>query len=247
MKFHARILLSTSALFGLSACAPALFQAQDSMPAFYRPGPDGETASYDAEPTVQTTPIAPANLEFASSRPPLAPQEVAGDGRNTWLGDAKPTAGPAPRNAISGGLLDVGVVPAAPEGTPTIGAPTHGIEPTESGRLYILELYQEILEERDALEIEVSGLLEALETAQAEVANLRGAVQSDSGTLAALNNELALLRAENADLAARLTTAQIRRLEAEKILLENRIDSYRTKSTQETPPASGVALGSQRP
>jgi len=38
---------------------------------------------------------------------------------------------------------------------------------------------------------------------------------------------------ENIDLAARLTTAQIRRLEAEKLLLETRIGDLRAKQPAE--------------
>ena len=43
------------------------------------------------------------------------------------------------------------------------------------------------------------------------------------------------------DLAARLTTAQIRRLEAEKLLLETRIEIQRARTEPAAPAEAGIA------
>ena len=48
---------------------------------------------------------------------------------------------------------------------------------------------------------------------------------------------MASLRAENQELAARLTTAQVRRLEAEKLLLQAKIEMQRAREA----PAAGDA------
>lgn len=102
------------------------------------------------------------------------------------------------------------------------------LTPSDGGRMYLLELYQNVIEERDGLSREVTSLQADLEQARAE---LRAAleVQEDLrqrlGALEATNTELV---AENLDLAGRLTTAQIRRLQAEKLLLEHRIAAERS-------------------
>ena len=49
------------------------------------------------------------------------------------------------------------------------------------------------------------------------------------------------MRTENQDLAARLTTAQVRRLEAEKLLLLAKIEIQRARSEQGGAPGTGVA------
>ena len=205
--------------------------AQDgAVPSFYQPGgaADGGVAAA-GDQDVST--LAP------QERKPVYPDSYADQG---------PSAGPAPRNSISGGEVDIGVVPADPEGVASVGAPTRGVEPTESGRLYILELYQDVLEQRDALELEVSTLLTDFEAAQARIAELESTTMTDGGRLTLLEQENAELRAENTDLAARLTTAQIRRLEAEKLLLETRIAWTRAQlEGAGSPRGTGIALGQE--
>ena len=206
-----------------------------SIPAFYQPGMDGDSGPSGGE-------MQPAQ---GSS---LAPQELPKQASaGEWVLDAQPEAGPAPRNAISGGVLDVGVVSSAPEGKAQVAPQTHGIEPSESGRLYILELYQDVLEERDALLQEVGALTTELERQQGEVDSLRGTLSADQAAVDALKQELALLKSENADLVARLTTAQIRRLEAEKMLIQAKIEAQQKMLDEQEPLASGVAMQEQNP
>ena len=133
---------------------------------------------------------------------------------------------PAPRNVYAGGEapIDLGIVDPEPLGMPQVGTATHSVQPTESGRLYVLELYQQVLDQRDALDLEVSSLLTELEGSRARVDLLEGDQGTRQQHVAELERENGELRDENRDLAGRLTTAQIRRLEAEKILLESKLE-----------------------
>lgn len=108
-----------------------------------------------------------------------------------------------------------------------LGPARRDLAPGDGGRMYLLELYQNVIEERDGLAREVTSLQADLE--QARLA--RGAAQEEAEglrqRLAEIEASNAALLAENLDLAARLTTAQIRRLQAEKLLLEQRIAAER--------------------
>jgi regulator of replication initiation timing len=89
--------------------------------------------------------------------------------------------------------------------------------------MYILELYQNVIEERDVLSREVIALGDELERARQALLSADQHGAELEARLAAAAEENQRLRAENVDLAGRLTTAQIRRLQAEKILLEQRL------------------------
>ena len=105
--------------------------------------------------------------------------------------------------------------------------PTHGLEPSPGGRTYLLQLYQDVLDERDKLEDEVRALRKAIGEAQARIDDSSASTSGLAQRMDSLEAEVNRLAAENEDLAARLATTQIRRLEAEKMLLEARIDWYR--------------------
>jgi len=114
--------------------------------------------------------------------------------------------------------------------------PARGLDPAPEGqRVFLLQLYQDVLDERDHLADEVRALQKALGEAQARLDETSASTTGLSNRLEALAAEVERLGAENDDLAARLATAQIRRLEAEKFLLEARIDWYR--STAQAEPA----------
>lgn len=93
----------------------------------------------------------------------------------------------------------------------------------QGGRMYILELYQNVIEERDVLSHEVLALGDELERARQALLSADQRGMELETRLAAAAEENQRLAAENVDLAGRLTTAQIRRLQAEKILLEQRL------------------------
>ena len=228
--------LAAALALSLSGCfaSPYAAPGAQGVPSFYRPG-----AQAPAEPEVYGQPVAaaPAYPRVPGSE---APPPQTGTEPATWLENV-PVAGPAPRNVEAGGALGPGLVASGPEGTAVVGGATHGVEPTESGRLYILELYQEVLDQRDALQGEVSALQSDLEHAQSEIARLGGRATDGESRLGTLEQEAAALRAENLDLAARLTTAQIRRLEAEKLLLETRIEIQRARTEPAVTAEAGLA------
>lgn len=112
--------------------------------------------------------------------------------------------------------------------SPTQEAPSHGIEPGQ-GRMRILSLYQQVLDERDALRDELQATADAMEGAQRHQVELEEENRTLRERVVELENAQASMQAENLDLAARLTTAQIRRLEAERLLLETKIADLRAR------------------
>ena len=109
-----------------------------------------------------------------------------------------------------------------------------GVEPSLAGRMHIIELYQEVLDERDALAEEVQGLTSALEKSQAQHSEKDGSRDMLLQRITELEGSLAQMRRDYEEMGARLTTAQIRRLEAEKLLLETRIENERRDQAEET-------------
>ena len=131
----------------------------------------------------------------------------------------------------SGGVVDG---PAAGEITTIGGSPTHGLKPTIEGRNHIIALYQAVLDERDQLITEVNALQTALGSSQKQLEATRAASLERDTRITALEEGNRVLTEGNHALAARLTTAQIRRLEAEKLLLETQIAWHRAR------PSSGA-------
>lgn len=123
--------------------------------------------------------------------------------------------------------------------------PSRIVEGGEDGRPTILALYQRVIAERDALRSNASvqaAELERLRTALADAEHRAG----DQTTAAqAFEAELARAKAENLDLAGRLTTAQIRRLQAEKLLLERGIDPAHARTPVTEAPIG--AAGTHKP
>jgi hypothetical protein len=107
-----------------------------------------------------------------------------------------------------------------PEGAPPLARELAG---DSGGRMYILELYQNVIEERDRLSLEVDALGTELERAKAALNAADQRIAELERALEAAAAESQRQKAENVDLAGRLATAQIRRLQAEKILLELRL------------------------
>jgi hypothetical protein len=122
---------------------------------------------------------------------------------------------------------DGGVIDSARQGSVGQSAPGHGIEPTMEGRMHIIELYQEVLDERDSLVREVDMLGTTLSKTQDLLERSLRERSELEARIADLVSVQAAVGAENHALAARLTTAQIRRLEAEKQLLESQIAWHR--------------------
>lgn len=119
---------------------------------------------------------------------------------------------------------------------------THVLAPEPTGRLHIIELYQQVLDERDSLAQEVASLNAMLAKTEALLGSSGGDVSRLESKIVELDDENERLRQENADLSARLTTAQIRRLEAEKLLLETRIQWHRARRPESSAAESAKAV-----
>ncbi|MCC6406158.1 MAG: hypothetical protein IT453_03255 [Planctomycetes bacterium] len=123
------------------------------------------------------------------------------------------------------------IVPAEPavlygrDGKPVGAAPRGAVAEQDQagGRMTLLELYQKSCEERDALLAELELVRADLERTQTALLDAQQRIAGYETSSTSELQSLDALRAENLDLAARLATAHIRRMEAEKTLLELRI------------------------
>lgn len=122
---------------------------------------------------------------------------------------------------------DGGVVEAPDSGTIVPGTPTHEMQPSGTGRMYILELYQSAIDERDALKKENLALNAAIEKLSKSADALRMKVAGFEQQALEQQQLITQHEAKNKELAARLVTAQIRRLEAEKLLYESKLEWQR--------------------
>ena len=121
------------------------------------------------------------------------------------------------------------------------GQPKHGLEPQVQGRMHILNLYQEVLDERDSLLIELQRLNSALREGEQLLTQLRASEKEYGLRLASLEEVKRTLVAQNRELSERLTLAQIRRLESDKLLLETQIAMH-TKASMGTPEEAATPL-----
>lgn len=119
---------------------------------------------------------------------------------------------------------DGSVVAVPPRGSTRVeNEPKRDIGENEGSRTTLLELYQKSMEAKNAANVQVENLQAALADQQklaAQAAEERALLRAE---ITKLTQERDAARAEALDLAGRLTTAQIARLEAEKSLLEVQI------------------------
>lgn len=125
--------------------------------------------------------------------------------------------------------------------------PQRELAPSEGGRMYILELYQKAIDERDALSGELRALQADLELAKSDNVKRDAALAERSARIEQLTAENKRLLDENIELAARLTTAQIRRLQVEKILLETRIAELSSAAMEAAPPLEAPPTTESKP
>jgi chromosome segregation ATPase len=143
---------------------------------------------------------------------------------------------------------DGGVVSAAQPGS--VGkadASAAGLASDAGTRTRVIELYQQAVEERDRLRSELTDFATALQQSQQRVEQLELELRSQSGAAGLSSQEHDRLLQENMDLAGRLATAQIRRLEAEKALLELMVAQAETASTAVQPKSPDVHSGLTAP
>jgi len=108
--------------------------------------------------------------------------------------------------------------------------------------MHIIELYQQVLDERDALATEVERLRKELDETKLALDAKTRATEDLSARVAALEASYKELSEDNQSIAARLVQAQIRRLEAEKMLLETKIESERAKAEEAASAAAAQQL-----
>ena len=184
-------------------------------------------------------------------------QPTAGDAYDERMMQAattRPQPGTQPSQPAPGDPLyawDGGVVNAPEPGgiAPSADPSARGLEPSLQGRMHILELYQEVLDERDALQDEVDALRASLSAANERTENARSISSVEQARIAELEQERSALIEENRALVGRLTTAQIRRLETEKLLLETQIAWHdeRSGASDASTPVSFLPSTTEQP
>lgn len=117
----------------------------------------------------------------------------------------------------------------------------------EGSRWTLLEQYQEAVEEREELEIEVQGLNAALDRGEEQELELLTELDQLRELMARYESRIEQLEGETVELAARLTTAQIRRLQAEKLLLESKLLDKSLQATMTDPTDTSDAVESGSP
>ena len=161
----------------------------------------------DPEPrVVETTPTATTTRQpdwVAKKSPQSEPKLYARDG--SVVGEQQP------------GTVQV---------TPDSG---RGAAEEGGSRWTLLEQYQNAVTENEDMALELRALNQALDALEAREAELSTLVRELQDTLAATRNQVTSLQDENVELASRLTTAQIRRLQSEKLLLQAKLDWKRVE------------------
>jgi hypothetical protein len=127
---------------------------------------------------------------------------------------------------------DGGVVDGSPQGVSQAEEAPRGLEAPAPGRTHIIELYQQVLDERDGLAEEVELLRKSLEQTTIALEEETRKSNDLSARVSSLEVGHRELMEDNQAIAARLVQAQIRRLEAEKMLLETRIEMEKQKEAE---------------
>ena len=103
------------------------------------------------------------------------------------------------------------------------------------------------MDSNDELGLEVGSLNAALERSEAGNTALAAELRDARSSITALMEEVKRADEQKLELAGRLTTAQIRRLEAEKLLLEATIEWGRLQELTRMPSATEKAGFVERP
>jgi len=233
-------LLTSSALFA-SCVGPLAFQ--DPASARQSLAPQGQHR-FGSRPLMNPEEsYAPQNAGYGlqqAAQPQMQPQMQQGAPSNNMAsaGQAqrRPSAQPAmgDNSALMGWNGEVSASSGEGQRRMASGQPKHGLEPQVQGRMHILNLYQEVLDERDSLLIELQRLNSALREGEQLLTQLRASEKEYGLRLSSLEEVKRTLVAQNRELSSRLTLAQIRRLESDKLLLETQIAMH-TNAPKGTP------------
>ncbi len=170
----------------------------------------------------------------------------AAEDPNGWSGTTPDTQGTL--YGFDGHPVGQGPIGGPTPGTvqETEGTMPRGLEETGGSRLVVLELYAEAVRDRDALALEVDAQNTALEQAERRQRDLEARMEELQQAYDALGAQKEALEQEKLDLAARLTTAQIRRLQAEKAWLESAIE-WRDLSERTAGAVEGASAAASEP
>ena len=117
----------------------------------------------------------------------------------------------------------------------------------DGSRPYLLELYQSAVDQKEKLELEVTALQRQLDDAGRQQAAQQAENDALQQKVKAYEDEIATRDRDNLELAARLATAQIRRLEAEKLVLETTLEwtHFQAQRPEATEDGSDESTGSE--
>jgi hypothetical protein len=101
----------------------------------------------------------------------------------------------------------------------------------EGTRWTLLEKYQSVLAEKEQLSFELQAITNALRESEERETTAAATVDHLKKQLIDMNGRGEALANQNMELAERLATAQIRRLQSEKLLLEAKLDWRRVQAT----------------
>lgn len=156
---------------------------------------------------------------------------------NAW------TMGGAPEDQVLYGRDGSPVGAAVPQGGPggigqapgpvqiSEGPLNHGpeIDETQGSRVVMLDLYQQAVKDRERLMEEVAWAQDELDKAYGIIQAHEANAEDHASQLEEASAANAQLESQVFELAERLATAQLRRLEAEKLLLEKTLEQTRAQ------------------
>jgi hypothetical protein len=217
--------------------APNAFQGQPAVAQVQAPWPStpaqtlpgfgpGIDAEAQAEQRAQVFGAMP-DVRLGSSRA----VEPGSTGVSTGVGGAQAQALQGDRAVPF--RSDGGATQAAPQGSlQAMDAPTRQLPEAVQSRSLLIDDYSKALDERDALRGENQALIEQIRSLEVQLLAAQKGLGAGEGQARemqeradSLQYQLERSEQERADLEARLVTAQIRRLEAEKSLLEAWIEA----------------------
>jgi hypothetical protein len=174
---------------------------------------------------------------YSPTRSDAGVHPVATDGPGGWASET-PLAGPT-LYARDGSPVQ------GPVDGRVVASKTNLSHDVEQGgsRLYLLELYQTAMDEKDELNVELNSLDQMLQRSDLYNQELEARILSMDSELADARLLIAELQQNSIELAGRLTTAEIRRLETKKQLLEHRLEWERAAAQVQSTPLSQPALG----
>lgn len=118
---------------------------------------------------------------------------------------------------------------------PQVIDPVHDVQGSSGSRMYLLELYQAAIDERDNLAREVEALNAALQKGRFDMQELQRLHAEEARKREGQATRIAELEAQNQELAARLVTAQIGRLQSDRDLLEAKIQWHQIQAMSRKP------------